>query len=365
MKKKLTIGIDASRSTREQPTGVEAYSTLIIDALLKELKDEELRLYTPKLIPHFPKKLQRVLWCPRLWTVFRLSLEMLLHKPDVLFVPAHVFPFFTPKRSFITIHDVAFEKYPLAYGAFQSFYLEWTTRRALRVANKVIVPTESVKRDLKKYYNADDTKILVVPHGAVPLPKVNQRTIEETLEHYQIPKNEPLFFFLGRLETKKNLLALLDAWALVQKMYSTGRLFLGGMYGHGFSDLFHRMEKDDLRGTIVAPGYISDEEASALFHSATALVFPSREEGFGLPVLQAFDAGCNVICSDIPPLREVGDGGALFAESGSAKSFAEQMMRIIENKALRTELKQKAKDQLKKFSWKKAAQKLAKVFKDD
>ena len=326
------------------------------------MKDFELRLYTPKWIKRFPRKLQKRICFPRLWTVIRLSLEMLLHKPDILFVPAHIFPYFTPKKSYITVHDVAYEKYPIAYGAFQSFYLEWTTRRALWQAEKVIVPTESVKSDLMKYYGANPDQILVVPHGEVELPAVTKKEIKATLRHYDLHEDEPLFFFIGRLETKKNLMVLLDAWALVQKIHPKGRLFLGGMFGHGFNDLFHRMESDDLQGTVLAPGYIADSEVASIFRVATALVFPSREEGFGLPILQAFAAGCNVICSDIPPLREVADGGALYAETGSAKSFAAQMLKLMEDHALRERFKLKGKEQLKKFSWEGAAQRLASEF---
>ena len=356
------MGIDASRSTRAAPTGVEQYSTFIISTLLPKVKTFDVRLYTPQWIKGFPRKLQRRLRFPRLWTVIRLSLEMLLHKPDVLFVPAHIFPYFTPKNSYITVHDVAFEKYPMAYGAFQSFYLEWTTRRALWQAKKVIVPTESVKADLMKYYSADPEKIQVVPHGEVKLPTVKSTDIRKTLKHYGLYPDEPLFFFIGRLETKKNLMVLLDAWAIVQKIYPKGRLFLGGMSGHGFNDLFHRMESDDLQGTVLAPGYIPDTEAASIFRAATALVFPSREEGFGLPILQAFASGCNVICSDIPPLREVAAGGALYAETGSAKSFAEQMLRLIKDHALQARLKKEGKNQLKKFSWEGAARRLASEF---
>lgn len=363
MKKRLKIlGIDASRSTRDAPTGVEQYSTLIIESLLPEVKDFDVQLYTPQIVSRFPESLQKKLWCPRLWTLLRLSLEMLLHKPDILFVPAHVLPYFIPVDSYITIHDVAFEKYPLAYGAFQSFYLEWTTRRAILKAKKVIVPTESVKADLMKYYKAKPEKILVVPHGQVPLPKITEAERIAILKHYQLRDDEPLFFFIGRLETKKNLLILLDAWAIFQKKYPKGRLFLGGMFGHGFNELFHRMESDDLRGTVLAPGYISDTEAAGIFYSATALVFPSREEGFGLPILQAFGAGCNVICSKIPPLEEVAGDAALYSNAGSAEGFAEQMLKLVNNSGLQKKLVLKGYEQLKKFSWRGAAQRLASEF---
>lgn len=280
---------------------------------------------------------------------------MLFRKPSALFIPAHVLPFFAPKRSFVTIHDVAYEKYPMAYGGFQSFYLEWSTRRALKKAEKVIVPTEAVKKDLIKYYDAKPSRIVVIHHGRLPLMEVNRKEILRTLDHYQLDHDEPLFFFIGRLETKKNLMVLLDAWAIVQKKEARGRLFLGGMYGHGFNDLFHRMEEEDLSGTVIAPGYIPEMEAASIFQAATALILPSREEGFGLPILQSFEADCAVVSSDIPALREVGGDAVLYADPGDAKSFARQMIRLIKEPELKDMLVKKGEERLKLFSWARAA----------
>jgi glycosyltransferase involved in cell wall biosynthesis len=363
-KRRKILGIDASRSTRNSPTGVERYSDEIIKAILDEVGDDvEVRLYTPKWISKFPRELQRRIRLPRLWTILRLSLEMLLHKPDVLFVPAHVVPFFAPEKTFVTVHDVAFEKYPMAYGAFASFYLEWSTRRALRVAKKVIVPTKSVEDDLKKYYDANGRKIVIVNHGRLPLLEVNKLDIAAALDHYGLRSDEKIFFFIGRLETKKNLMVLLDAWSIVQKKCSGGRLFLGGMYGHGFDALFERMENSDLSGTVLAPGYISEYDAAGIFNAATAFVMPSREEGFGLPVLQSFEADCAVICSDIAPLREVAGDAALYADPGKAEDFAAQMIKLMEDDDLKKKLVDRGKKRLELFSWERAGKQLVEEFK--
>ena len=83
----------------------------------------------------------------------RLSLEMLLHKPDILFVPAHIFPYFTPKKSYITVHDVAYEKYPIALWRFSKFLLGMDhSPSPMASGRESDQPTESVKSDLMKYY---------------------------------------------------------------------------------------------------------------------------------------------------------------------------------------------------------------------
>ena len=111
MNARYTIGIDASRSVSDQPTGTELYSRLLIDALLDRAPDRfSFRLYfnqAPRFqIGQQPSEI-RSLPFPRLWTHGRLSLEMTLHPPDVLFVPSHVLPIIQPRRSVVTVHDLA------------------------------------------------------------------------------------------------------------------------------------------------------------------------------------------------------------------------------------------------------------------
>ena len=350
MPSKLILGIDASRSVHPKPTGVERYSTEIIRALLKEFGKEEVRLYTPALIADFPKKLQKQLWAPRLWSVVRLSLEMLLHKPDVLFVPAHVLPFFAPKRSFVTIHDVAFEKIPEAYSSKQARYLRWSTARAVKKALKVIVPSEAVKEDLKRFYKIPDERVVVVPHGPLPLSFPKKPSLE---------MKDPLFFYLGRLEAKKNLGMLLDAFKLVQKKYSAARLVLAGREGFGWDALEKKIHKQ--KGVEVV-GFLPETAVAELYQSSTAFVYPSLEEGFGFPLLQAFQAGCPVICSDLPVLHEVGVNAVLYANPKEAKGFAQHMLHLIEDPESAAVLSLKGKKRLEYFSWEKAAKTLAEQF---
>lgn len=154
---------------------------------------------------------------------------------------------------------------------------------------------------------------------------------------------------------------LLEAWADVEKKYKEAHLFLGGSFGKDFPLLSQRIKNKGL--AVITPDFLLDCDVSALFHSATAFVLPSLEEGFGLPLLQAFAAGCPVICSDIPALREVGGNAVLYADPKDPETFKRQILRLIEEPLLREELKKKGKERLKKFSWESAARRLALEFK--
>lgn len=344
--KKVILGIDASRSTSEKPTGVERYSNEIIAAILKMKPGFELRLYTPKAIAKFPRKIQKIMPFPRLWTLFRLSFEMFTNKPDILFVPSHVIPFFSPKNTLTTVHDIAFKKYPEAYGKFQRLYLNWGTKRAIKKAKKIIVPSKGVKLDLLNFYNVDPEKVLVIHHGKLSLKKVGDK-LDIIYQKYGIQKKDSFFLFVGRLEKKKNIDLLLSAFDLVQKSYPNLKLVLAGSPANGWKAIFKR--------NVIVADYVSEEKLSSLMSHASALILPSKDEGFGMPVLQAWEANTPVICSDIAVLREIADDAALFFNADSEEDLARSMEEILNKKNIRDELVANGKERLKKFSWRKNA----------
>ena len=142
----MKIGIDASRYGHAEATGVEWYSYQLLNELLPLLgrdHNNEVRLYSPRAIklaidaPFNVKK--RVMPMPRLWTTVRLSLELLLHPVDLLFVPSHILPPIMAKKSVVTIHDVAFRHLKGSYDWLQYFLLQRSTRQAVKKAYKIIV----------------------------------------------------------------------------------------------------------------------------------------------------------------------------------------------------------------------------------
>ncbi|MFA5854950.1 MAG: glycosyltransferase family 1 protein [Candidatus Gracilibacteria bacterium] len=376
--KKLVLGIDASRSATRVKTGVEKYSDEIIAALLVRACPAvavahkfvpgnkcDVRLYTPRVIPQFPREVQRVLWFPRLWTALRLSAEMLLRKPDVLFVPAHILPFFAPERSFTVVHDIAFMKAPAVYSRFQRWYLTWSTKRALKNCKKIIVPSLSVKADLKEIFKADAEKISVINHGVVPLPKVSCEFVREVRKKYGLKEGEPVFFFLGRIEEKKNVLALIrefsfvracPALAVAHKQVCGAKLVLAGAPGVDAEKVEKEIKKLGLEESVICTGYISDEEVAAFFKIATAFIYPSMEEGFGLPILQSFEAGCPVICSEILSSMEVAGKAALYFGPRESGALAGAMREILKRPELRETLVAAGAERVKLFSWEKAGE---------
>lgn len=208
----MKIGIDASRYGHEQSTGVEWYSFNIINSLLDiaEKDNDEIFLYSREKLAVANKNFIHsiLIKAKRFWTLFWLSLEMIKKNIDVLFVPSHVLPLIRPKRSVITIHDVAFRYLKNAYSPFQYNYLNWSTKYAVKHASKIIVPSNATKTDLISFFECPEEKIVVIPHGFSP-SKVSDETIEkqfsesEIFRDFHINKEMKFVLFVGRLESKK------------------------------------------------------------------------------------------------------------------------------------------------------------------
>jgi glycosyltransferase involved in cell wall biosynthesis len=348
----MLIGIDASRYRHEQPTGVEVYSDEIIDgllALVSKQQDHQVRLYSPKPLEGISEENQRVLPQRRLWTRIHLSREMKKNPPNVLFVPSHVLPKHHPQKSVITIHDVAFTEFPKAYSAFQRFYLKSTTKYAVKHAWKIIVPSQSTADDLISKFNCDPSKIVKVPHGYRPKTMDIPAPMEsEILKKFHLSKTTPYVFFVGRLETKKNISRLIQAFAQFHESYPEWRLILGGGRGVGFKGMLKALEKENVLKDVLMPGYLDEDEKQVLLTNAKLFAFPSLSEGFGLPILEAASHKVPILASRIPALLDFEALVDEFVDPMSVDSIAEAMNKLASAKP-------HSNKSVTQYSWEKAA----------
>ncbi len=399
----MLIGIDASRANREMKTGVEWYSYYIIQELKKIIPaDVEVILYIDKplrgdlanLPPNWQEKVLN--WPLKyLWTQGRLSLEMIFNPPDILFVPSASLPIICPKKSFTTIHDIGFKRFPKCYNLFQQIYLDLTTRFALRKTTKIFVPSEFTKRELAKCYKADENKIIVTPLGMAEenvichseqseeshgrTPTLSRRTTREisrvaTLprdssspRHIGTPQNDKeeasdqddeiignnFIIYIGRLAEKKNIKGIVEAFKLfkTENPDSDLTLVLVGPDSWGSRPQRGATLTDD----IIHFNWLPPSELSFLLKNSRALVFPSLYEGFGLPILEAFAAGVPVITSKGIATSEVTGNAALLVNPLSIVEIKDAIFKIVSDDALRQDLIQKGLERVKDFSWEKTA----------
>lgn len=394
----MIIGIDASRANLSHKTGTQWYSFHLIKnlAAIDRVNTYWLYIHKPPLKelveavkdnPNFHFKLLN--WpFYSFWTLGRLTLEMLWRRPDVLFVPAHVLPLISPRRTVNTIHDIAFIREKNLYrsvkvktdwrgfgplinflvravtlGRYRSGsvdYLYWSTAYALRHARKIISVSEFTKQEILGYYkDTPPDKVTVVSNGYdnnIYQPIVDKEKITRVLSKYNI--SGPYFLYVGRLEKKKNTPLLVDAFALMLENHpelSDMRLVLVGDAGFGFDEVKYQIEQFNLNARVIMPGWIAEEDMPYIFNGAKAFVFPSRHEGFGIPVLQALGSGLPAAISDLAVLREVAGDCALYFDPRDRSSLAEALVRIAQDEELRNRLRSGGLTRVQSFSWEKCA----------
>jgi glycosyltransferase involved in cell wall biosynthesis len=369
--KPFTVGIDASRANRLQRTGVEWYAFHLIQRLKPVIpseyrvilySEEPLRDGLEALPPNWESRVLR--WPPRrLWTQLRLSWEMLARPPKLLFVPAYVPPMLTPRRTITTLHDTAFVTMPAAYSRIGRAYLKLMYRVAIH-AGRILTVSEFSKGELVRLFGADPEKVDVTPLAADSALYVvaREEKIAEVLKRHRIDR--PYFLFVGRLETKKNLGGLLAAFNIYRKTHphDDARLVLIGRPGHGFQKEMSAL-MDDFAAHVIRPGYVASEDMAALYSGATAFVFVSLYEGFGIPLLEAFACGVPVIASDVTSIPEVADDAVLYVNPDDHDEIAKAMIRVADDAALRESLRQKGFARVKNFSWDKTAARTWEVMK--
>lgn len=359
----MIIGIDASRYGHAQSTGVEWYSYHLLNELIPLFEKEQVqvRLYAPMdfqmpygLPPYIQKK---IIPFRRLWTMIRLSFELLIHPVDVFFVPSHIFPMIIPKKAVITIHDTAFEHFRHFYSQLQYFLMKRATKRAVRKAWKIIVPSKATQEDLIKFYRCDPKKIHIIPHGYSLPGTVTPEKRDIFLQKFQLSKSDFVIAFLGRIEEKKNLLRLLEAFHRFLYEFPNWKLILAGKKGVGFEKIFNMIQHLKLQNNVVLPGYISEGEKAFLLDESRIVAFPSLYEGFGLPVLEGFAYHRPVLTSCTSSLPEVAGKAAYLIHPEKVEEISVGLKRLASDGILVNQLIQKGHEQLKLFSWKKSAQK--------
>ncbi len=349
----MKLAIDASRLEPYAKTGVEYYSYCLIRELIKVIPAEVgVMLYSRRDIGDILGKLPNnwqvkiLKWPPKfLWSQLRLAWQVNQDKPDILFIPSHILPFFVKISSVVTIHDVSWKFSPESYSIKSRWYLRLTTWWAAYKARAILTVSQYTKDNLEKYYPFTLNKIFISPLGP---------TLSETQEQ---KINEDYFLVIGRVETKKNLSMLFEAYANFVKQNRTNeiKLYLVGSLGRGGESLLKKLKQLQLTNKVKFLGWLEEQQLAKYLASAKALLFPSNLEGFGLPVLDAWKIGVPVVAAQAGALPEVVGEAGILVSSHDETAWLRAMQIIINDNDLRNRLVSLGKERLRKFGWDKTA----------
>jgi glycosyltransferase involved in cell wall biosynthesis len=262
----------------------------------------------------------------------------------------------------LVVHDLAFEVMPEAGPGFGE---RWQRRFDgwLRRSAAVIVPSSNAKADLLERHRLDEAHVHVIPHGADPFEAPAPDEVEHVRGRFGI--GGPFALFVGGIEPRKNLAALVDAFAGAPDaetwlVIAGGRTYWAPQGAEALRAQVAALP-EGVRRRVVLTGYVSDDEKRALLAGATVLAYPSRYEGFGFPVLEGFAAGVPVLTSSAASLPEVAGDAALLVDPDDATAIGDGLLRLFGDPTLRERLVAAGRERLASFSWERAAGATAEV----
>jgi glycosyltransferase involved in cell wall biosynthesis len=268
--------------------------------------------------------------------------------PDLLHGLAYALPLGWTGPSVLTIYDLSFLLFPQAFNAANRIYLAASTRAAARRARRVLTISEHTRRDIVRLLKVPEQRVDVTYPAADeryrPLP-------DEEVQTFRRARGLPdvFIFALGTLEPRKNLVGLLEAYALLPKPRSP--LYVAGGSGWRTSPIFDTVARLGLEQDVRFLGFVPEDELPHWYNAARLFVFPSLYEGFGLPVLEAMACGTPVISSNAASLPEVGGAAAVLVPPRDTNALAHEMQRVLGDAQAGTEMRAAGRIQASRFSW--------------
>ena len=259
----------------------------------------------------------------------------------------------------VTIHDLTPLYFP---GKKRKSILEkkaykFVLKNALKRAQKIIAVSKFTKSDiLKNFPFINDKKIEVIYEGAGATAAVKLKT-KILNSKFLIPNSYLLY--VGVWREHKNILGLIRAF---EKLKKTTKLVIVGKPDPYYREVEEAAEKSKFKKDIILTGYVSDEKLDTIYQNATAFVFPSFYEGFGLPPLEAMAKNVPVLSSNTSSLPEILGDAALYFNPRDEKDMVDKIKKILDDKKLRNDLIEKGKKRVLKYSWKECAEKTLRVY---
>lgn len=312
--------------------------------------DKRLRLHYSRWPTHRP--VIRILWEQLVQPIALRQAGV-----DLLHAMAFAGPLVAPCPFVVTIYDLSFLHFPAAFRPWNRWYLSYFTALSARRAQRIIAISQSTKRDVVNMLGVPPDRIDVAYCGVDkifhPLP-----VVEVTRFRKERALPDRFILFLGTLEPRKNVLQLIRAYGRWRKAEADiPKLVIAGGKGWYYDQIFAEVESLGLTGEVIFPGYVVQEELPYWYNAADLFVYPSRFEGFGLPVLEAMACGKPVVTSNVASLPEVAGDAALLVSPDDETQLLEAMQRGLNDKTLRQEMMAKGRARAATFTWANTAHK--------
>ncbi len=301
---------------------------------------------------------------PFLWFIrFEIILPFLLRKlkPDVFLSPDGWMTLNSPAPCIQVIHDLNFVHFPEDIPFFTRKYYNILFRKYARKARRIATVSNYSKQDIIKYWGISPDKIDVTHNGCNEGYKIVSPE-EKLVTRKKYARGKPYFLYVGALIPRKNIARMFEAFNRFKKQDTQNtRLLVVGQKKYWTPAISEAWEKLEYKEDVTFHGRLGVAELNQLYAASLALLFVPYFEGFGIPILEAFNSGAAVITSNVTSMPEVAGDAALLVDPCSVDSISEAMISLSTNEELRNILIEKGKERSMQFSWDKTADALWKT----
>jgi len=272
---------------------------------------------------------------------------------DVLHSPVNILPAMLPRScaGVVTLHDLAFLRFPKVLTRSKRLYHGIFTVRSIRQATIVITVSHSTRQDAIELVGIPEQQVQTV------YPCIDRRfsnVVEEEEKRAFREKHglmDGYLLYLGTLEPRKNITTLIEAYARLRDTHAIReKLVVAGSKGWLYDSIFERVQQLKLETEVLFPGFVADAEQALWYCAASAFVYPSLYEGFGIPVAEALACGVPVVTSNVSSLPEAGADIALCVDPHSAEAMAEAMYKALSDQTYREKCSTMAPEVVQRFS---------------
>lgn len=357
----IRIGIDVNEANVVNKVGSNEYAFEIIKTLHEIDQTNTYTLYSSGPIrPEMPKPRKnwqyKVIPPARLWTQWRLPMELLRHKDslDVFYSPGHYAPRFSPVPTVVTIMDLAYLYFPEFFLKKDAYQLNSWSKYSIRNACHIITISQNTKKDIIHNYQIESAKITIA------YPGFSQKKSKIISQKSNL--NSPYILFVGTIQPRKNLVRLIKAFELMQ---SDHRLIFAGKQGWMSDEVYQAIESSSKKSYIKLLGFVPDSELPALYNQSDCVVMPGLYEGFGMPALEAIKHQAIPVIANTGSLPEVVGEDAIMFDPYSIDSILDALQKAVQlTKSQKNNLIEKYTKNITKFNWTDSANKIVEVLRE-
>ncbi len=285
----------------------------------------------------------------------RSSSVQLIHAPGIRF------PIMASRPVVVTIHDVIPIFLPQVFSMRGGATIKMYLLLAKRFAKMFVAVSETTRNDIQKYLGVSSERIAVTHLGVrsnfVPQSNAKIQSVREKLDI-----SYPYILCVGNIEPRKNLVRLLEAFAIARKRGILHHLVIVGKAGKLSQAIYQKVLELGLTSVTHFTGFIDDSDLAALYSGADLFVYPSIYEGFGLPVIEAMACGCPVITSNVSSLPEVAGDAALYIDPQNTNDIAQGIERVLNDRQLADRLRLRGHARSALFTWERCAEATAQAY---